>query len=122
MVRGLAVVVLGMALVSCREECIMSCPLPVAVIVHVTAGAAAGPVDGAFVRVSGPPAGTASCVAETLASVCFVPGYAGSYDLEVGAPGFQTTRRTVAVQGTPQERCRCAVSDTVRIDVSLVRL
>jgi hypothetical protein len=115
--------VLSVALSSCRDDCVATCPLPVAVVVHVTAGAAAGPVDGAFIRTAGErtAAGPNTCRAETPATICTVPGHAGTYELEVGAPGFQTTRRTVNVPGTAPEGCRCATVDTVLVNVSLLR-
>jgi hypothetical protein len=120
-VRGLVAVGLAASLASCREDCVATCALPVAVIVHVTAGGVPGPVNGAFVRSLGPVAGPEGCVAEQPASICIVPGHAGTYDIEVGAPGFQTTRRTVVVQGAAAEGCLCPTADTVRIDVSLQR-
>jgi len=67
--------VLGMALASC-SECVVSCPLELAVIVRVTAPPAGGPVNGAFIQVSGV---THPCAPQADASVCNVPGSAGKY-------------------------------------------
>lgn len=61
-----------------------------------------------------------SC-AQTVAAatVCTVLGHAGTYVLDVGAPGFETTRRTVSVRGTEGETCRCPTTTTERLAVSL---
>lgn len=109
--------VLGMALVSCGE-CLTSCPLGMAVIVRVTAPPAGGPVNGAFIQVSG--AITNPCTPQADASVCNVPGPAGRYELEVGAPGFQTTHRTVTVHGTSSGRCGCEIATTEYLTIVLV--
>jgi hypothetical protein len=92
MIRALAVVALGVVLTSCREDCVATCPLPVAVIVHVTGGVVPGPVEGVFIRTAGDRTGAGAnvCRTEAPGSICTVPGHAGTYELEVGAPGFQT--------------------------------
>jgi hypothetical protein len=43
----------------------------------------------------------------------------GSYELDIGAPGYQTTRRSVQVRGTDPE-CGCRIYETQRLDVALV--
>jgi hypothetical protein len=88
-----------------------------ALIVWVTAGSAAGPVNGAFIQVLG---GTNFCRPQADASVCSVPGSAGTYDLDVGAPGFQTTHRTVMVHGTSSGRCACEIATTEHLTIVLV--
>ena len=124
--RALAALLLlgiGADLASCGksgDECLaLPCPLPVAVEISVTA-AGGGPVDGVIVHVSGAATGTASCSVGTTASTCYVPGVAGTYDLEVAASGFQTTQRTVTVGGTTPE-CGCPTVVTAHLDVALSR-
>lgn len=96
-----------MALACCGKCLSIPCPMPIAISVNVTAGGVPGPVKGAFIRVN---FGDAyGCAIGVTASICSVPGYGGAYDLEVGAPGFQTTHRTVTVHGTSRD-CGC---DTV---------
>jgi len=94
------------------------CALPVAITINVTAGAGGGPVSGAMVKVSGPTVSTLPCNAGP-GTTCYVPGVAGTYKLEVGAPGFQSAQRTVVVQGTTPE-CGCPIVATEHLDVALV--
>jgi hypothetical protein len=49
-----------------------------------------------------------------------VIGYAGTYDLEVSAPGFEFALRTVTVRGLDPEGCGCATVFTERLEVVLV--
>jgi hypothetical protein len=114
---------LGLALASCRNECFPTptapCPLPLALAINVTAVPTGGPVSGAFVEVSGAVIATIPCSTGTDATVCHVLGYAGTYDLEVGAAGFQTTQRSVRVQGTTPA-CGCATVAIEHLSVVLV--
>jgi hypothetical protein len=50
---------------------------------------------------------------------CFEPGYAGTYELDVEAPGFQTVHRTVRVDGTTPE-CGCPTVVAEHVSVALV--
>jgi metal-sulfur cluster biosynthetic enzyme len=84
-------------------------------VVTATAG---GPVAGVIVQVSGAATGTASCSMGTTASTCYLPGVAGTYNLEVTASGFQTTQRTVTVEGTSPE-CGCPTVLTQHLDIVL---
>jgi hypothetical protein len=77
------------------------------------------PVSGAFVEVSGALIATISCSTGTDTTVCYVPGYAGKYNLEVGAAGFQRTQRSVTVQDTTPS-CGCATVATEHLSVALV--
>ena len=93
---------LGMAVNSCRHDCLaLPCPAPLPAITIRVSAADADLVRDAVVHVSGASVVTIPCSAE-----CSVPGYSGTYVLEVDAPGYQTTRRTVTVQGTNPE-CGC---------------
>ena len=111
----LALAALGGALGSCGHDCLqLPCPMPMAIIINVTAGAGGGPVNGAVVQVSGAAIATVPCNA-----MCYVPGYAGTYSLEVEAPGFQRTQRTVTVDGT-DPACGCPTTATKQVDIALV--
>jgi hypothetical protein len=88
-------------------------------IINVTAVPPGGPVSGAFVEVSGAVIATILCSSQTDTTVCAVPGYAGKYNLEVGAAGFQTTQRGVTVQDTTPA-CGCATVATEHLSVALV--
>ena len=101
------------------RECLHPpCAIPAAIIINVTAGVGGGPISGAFVRVSGAIVSTIPCDGGP-GSTCYVPGLAGTYSLEVGAPGFQTAPRTVVVQGTNPE-CGCPTVNTEHLDMALV--
>ncbi len=123
----LVLCVVGSALTTCGCGCPPTtalCPPLRAVIINVTARGTTGAVNGAFLQVSGPTLDGAStetipCQAGLGGSVCVVGGYAGKYDLEVGAPGFQTTLRTVTVEGGGH-RCGCYTVMTEQLDVALV--
>jgi hypothetical protein len=123
--RLLEFAALGVTLASCRTECTLPpspsspCPLPLALTINVTAVPTGRPVSGAFVEVSGALIATISCSTGTDTTVCYVPGYAGKYNLEVGAAGFQRTQRSVTVQDTTPS-CGCATVATEHLSVALV--
>jgi hypothetical protein len=121
-VRGpiiLCAVVLGFA--ACGHdapECLaLPCAIPLAVQINVTS-ARGGPVADVAVTISGAVTGAASCNTDATATVCYVAGVAGTYELETTAPGFEPVRRTVTVSGTSPE-CGCPTVTTVRLDVVL---
>jgi hypothetical protein len=49
-----------------------------------------------------------------------VSGYAGTYNLDINAPGFQNAKRTVTVEGSAPAACGCGTTNTVHLDVALV--
>jgi hypothetical protein len=63
--------------------------------------------------------GDGICTASTGSTVCLVLGYAGNYDLEVGAPGYQSQQQNVVVSGT-NPMCGCQTTNTARLDIALV--
>ena len=106
--------VLGMAC-SGNSECLpVPCALPLALTVAVTSSAASGPVTGAFVQVQAPQSGSPIPCAAT----CVVPGLAGTYQVDIGAPGFTTVHRTAQVNGASAS-CGCGSVDTAHLDVAL---
>jgi hypothetical protein len=113
----LALSALGVVIASCGEgghDCLPPpCPLPLALILDVTAGATGGPVNGAVVKVSGAAVTTMPCNL-----TCYVHGYAGTYILDVEAPGFQSAHRTITVQGTTPA-CGCPTTATEHLNVAL---
>jgi hypothetical protein len=92
------------------------CPAPFAARVTVTSSASSAPVIGAFVHEVAP-----SASAQNLCNgdSCDVPGGPGTYQLDVGAPGFTTQHLTVTVTGTTQ-KCGCGTVDTKQLSVALV--
>ena len=45
---------------------------------------------------------------------------AGTYDVKVEAPGFQTAERTVTVRGVAPQGCGCSSAVAERVDLALV--
>ncbi|MFI5311762.1 MAG: hypothetical protein ACHQQ3_11040 [Gemmatimonadales bacterium] len=93
----------------------LPCPLPLAVYVTVTSSASSGPVTGAFVLERSPGISTPIPCNTT----CIVPGTAGTYQLDIGAPGFTTVHLAVQVRGTSKP-CGCDTVEPEHVDVALV--
>jgi hypothetical protein len=95
------------------------CPLPTAIVVSVTADGG-GPVNAVSVRVSGPLTTTVPCAVDANVATCRIPGYPGTYDLEIAGEGFESAQRKVTVEGTTPP-CSCTIMTTAQIDVTLRR-
>ncbi|HKC14064.1 MAG TPA: hypothetical protein VKI41_18715 [Vicinamibacteria bacterium] len=92
----------------------LPCALPLAISVTVTNDVTGDPVNGATLHVSG-----AATALITCNGLCYVGGTAGQYVLDLSAPGFQSRRLTVAVQGTnPECGCPTVIVEQVRIALS----
>ena len=115
--RILAIAGSAVILASCGvvgHDCLaLPCPMPMALFVDVTAAATGGPVTGAVVKVSGATIFTTPCPES-----CAVPGYAGTYVVDVEAPGFQNAHRTITVDGTSPD-CGCPTTAAQRVSVAL---
>lgn len=108
------VLVASLAAACGSDVCLeLPCAIPTAVKVNVSSAGSGVPPAGVFVTVSN---GEASCNQDSPITNCIVLGGAGHYDLQIGAPGFQTV--TKAVDVSQQGRCGCAVN-TVTLDVQL---
>lgn len=116
----LVLAALGGALVACgsdaERECLrLPCPIPLAITISVSA-ATGGPVVGVSVETSGAVTGSAQCTTGSSATLCYVMGVAGTYDLKVGATGFGTVVQTVTVQGSnPACGCPTVVAEELAI-------
>ena len=95
------------------------CPLPFAIIVNVTSSGTGTPVGGVFVKVSVAGAAGSSFCDQPLGTRCYVPGDAGTYQLEIGAPGFQSIQQTVRVPGSGPVKCGCSSVETQAVNVTL---
>ncbi len=112
--RALPVLLLATAC-GAEADCIVPpCALPLAIEVTVTGGAGGLPMSGATIAVAGPLTGGGPC----QGSVCHVLGPAGTYEIDVGAPGHATVHRQVVVPGTHPE-CGCPTVEAQRLTVAL---
>jgi hypothetical protein len=93
------------------------CPVPFAIMLTATS-AAGGPVAGLTFTVSGAAVGSGPCLAGQSATSCLVPGYAGTYNLQLVAAGFEDKTLSVTVTGTTPE-CGCGSVATQHVDVVL---
>ena len=87
--------------------------MPMAMVINLTDAGTGGPVR-AIVQVTGAAIAQVPCN-----GTCLVPGDAGTYTLQVEAPGFQTVQRTVIVSGTTPE-CDCPTTHLQRVEIALV--
>ena len=110
-----------LSVLSCGDDavCVIPpCAFPIAIQVSVHTGTSQSGVAGAFVRTSG--TSDTPCAGGSAAP-CIVSGYAGRYQLDVGAPGFQTVHRTVDVTGKSASGCgTCPSVDTQQLDIVLI--
>ena len=72
------------------------------------------PATGAFIAVTGAVTGGGPCPG----AVCVVMGGSGTYELDIGATGYQTVHRQVLVTGSNPE-CGCPMVETQRLTVLL---
>jgi hypothetical protein len=110
---------LSIALLACSKgPCVTEpCPLPMAITINVTSGASGAPLTSAFANLALTGGGTESLSCD--AGECFVPGTAATYNLTIGAPGFQSVQRTVVVQGS-NPGCGCASVTSQHLEIALV--
>ena len=101
-------------------DCLLPpCPLPVAVEVTVTDAASGAAVAGAFVSTAGMVGEPAPCRSSGAETLCDVRGGAGTYEIDVGAPGYRTVHRQVVVAGE-RAACGCSGVTTQRFSLGLV--
>lgn len=122
MTRLLTLVRLGActgALIACSADCVSQppCPLPEAIRLSVSAGNAPGGVAGLSLRVNGDVEGSSLCEPGPV-TTCHVLGGAGTYQLSVSAPRYQTDQLQVVVK---ESRASCNVCGAgERQDVAVV--
>jgi hypothetical protein len=100
-------------------ECLTPpCPANLAVALTITDSASGAPIPASSVTVSGAQAMQVACGAG-----CGIGGYAGTYELDVAAPGYRPVHRQVVVTGaTSAPRCGCGAGvETQRVTIALPR-
>jgi hypothetical protein len=116
---------LGALLAACGSDAVcvaLPCPFSQAVTITITSASANVPLPaGVFVTFTynGKTTATGFCTAGSP-TTCEVPGPGGTYQLAIGAPGFQTTSRTANVNAPAAEKCGCSVAQTQHFDIALV--
>lgn len=107
---------------SCGEDCfgIASCVPDRAVVLTVSASPGGGPVGDAAVQVSGAINATVPCSIQANETVCVVYGGAGTYVMELTAPGYGRVERTVTV-GNTKGHCGCGTVATQSLRIVLER-
>ncbi len=101
-----------------QPDCVIPpCVLPTAIVVTVTSDAGRA-IPGLTLTLLGAMSGSAQCTVDASASTCYVPGMAGTYDLALAAPGFQSKRVTVVVSGS-SPACKCPIVETQQTRVVL---
>jgi len=105
---------------ACGHDCIaLPCPSPTAIRLTLTAASGAS-LTGAVVTVHGASSATVPCFSQSSGMLCVVSGYAGTYNLSVAAPGFQSVLRTIVISGESPSGCGCPSIDTQQISIALV--
>jgi hypothetical protein len=105
---------LAFTIAGCNGDCVVTpCALPIAVVVDITSASSGAAVSGASIAVSGAVISTVPCDGS-----CKIMGYAGTYTLDVSAPGYQSTERTVLVRGS-SPACGCASTEPERVSIAL---
>jgi hypothetical protein len=114
-ILALGIAASGVASASCSHDCLaLPCALPIAITISVTGGTSGASLDGVTVQVTG-----AAVTSMPCNTICRVPGTAGTYNLDVTAPGFVPVRRTLVVQGT-NPSCGCPTTVTENVAIALV--
>jgi hypothetical protein len=98
--------------------CTVMCALPQAFSVTVTSSVSGAPVPGAYVTGDPYGAGGGLCN-QAPGSTCYLPGFAGTYRVQIGAPGFQSVQRSITVAEGSGSRC-CPGTVPGHLDVALV--
>ncbi len=100
-----------------EPDCVVHpCPPPMAIMVSVTSGAG-GPVRGLTVAFSGASSGSTQCTTGESSTSCYVSGMAGTYNLQLTAPGFQNQVLSVVVPGITPPPCGCTSVVTQQLSV-----
>jgi hypothetical protein len=98
-------------------ECLTRpCPQQVTVTITVTSSISGASVPGSFVQNA--PSDPYPCN-RSPGTTCAVYGSPGTYELDIGAPGFQTVHRSVDVPGTTPA-CGCSTVEAQHLDIALV--
>lgn len=119
-VVGLAVLIAACGSDTAEEICVIPpCAPSTALTFTITSASPTVPLaGGVFVNVLGTNQTPSGCL-QGVTTTCGVHGDAGTYQVEIGAPGFQTVKQTVNVAARPAVKCGCGGAETVHLDIGL---
>ena len=116
MLSALALAASALTACNAKQDCPLGCPVASATANVVVTTSPAMPVNGVQAVLTGPVTGTMPCRPNFSALLCEWPQgvavVAGTYSLQVSAPGYATTTIQVEVATPPPGSCGCA-SDSI---------
>jgi hypothetical protein len=97
------------------------CALSIAVTVIVTSASVSQPLPaGVFLTFTlNGTSGNGFCSSRDQTAICELPGSGGTYQIAIGAPGFQTQSRTANVTAPSPQKCGCALAETQHFEIAL---
>lgn len=106
-------------LAACGSDACLDAPCPdsLAVVVNVNSSISGSRVPGAFAIVNG---GDLDPCNQADTTVCSVFGPAGSYHIQIGAPGLTSIDTTVTFTTTVSAGCGCQTGTPVTLNLTLV--
>lgn len=121
-VVGLAILLAACGSDTAEEVCVIPpCIQSTALSFTITSASSSVPLPaGVFVNATAPFDGPAGCLQTGTTTTCYLHGDPGMYQVQIGAPGFQSVARTVNVGSQPPVKCGCGGAETVHLDIALV--
>jgi hypothetical protein len=89
-----------------------------AAVISVSAASAPGGIPGLVFTVSGAVTGSGPCSQDPV-STCRIFGGAGTYLVQISAPGYSTTQLNLTVTGTGSGCNTCGQVDTRQVSVTM---
>jgi len=121
--RSLALCSLCAFCSSPTTNCDVACPIPLAFTVAVTSSTSGAPIDSASLTLSAVPGDTydpaPTACNQLPGNACAILGFAGTYSVQIAAPGYQTALRSITVKEGSSSGC-CGSNSPGHLDVALV--
>ncbi len=111
----------GGALLACSNaaDCIyLPCAVPEAATVSVTAANAPDGIPGLVATVTGAASSSGPCQ-QAPVTLCHIMGGPGTYQVQLSAPGYQSTQLSLTITGTEAGCNTCGHVDRQDVDVVL---
>jgi hypothetical protein len=117
--KSARIAALALLALSCAKDgsCVVPpCPMSMAAIVTVTSSVSSAKLSDVTMHAQGSGFVTDGCTG----GLCYVQGGAGTYQVDISAPGFTTAHLTFTVTGSPGMKCGCGCSNTQQLSLALV--